>query len=63
MVKVRKVLRPVKYAPNDEYVIVTVLTSEGDEADIWVGGQLEVFYHKGRIKGFVKRPANLTPAP
>ena len=64
MVKVKKVLRPVKYAPNDEYVIVTVLTDTGDTAEVFIGGEVEVFFdHRyNKIKAFVKRPSNLTPA-
>jgi len=61
MVKVEKVLRPVKYAPNDEYVIVTVLTDTGDTAEIFVGGEVKVFFdHRyNKIKAFVKYPQDI----
>jgi hypothetical protein len=41
---------------KQEYAIVHVLTSDGDEASVWVGGAVEVYFHKGKIKAFVKKP-------
>lgn len=60
MGKIIKVLRPVKYGPKNEYVTVTVLTDEGEEASIWVGGEIETFFHAGRIKAHIKRNKTLT---
>lgn len=48
-----------KYGPDKKYAVVTVLTSDGDTADIFVGGEIEVFYHKEKIKAYVKRGKQL----
>lgn len=40
---------------SKKHVVVHILTDEGDTATIWVGGEVDVFYHKGIVKAFVKR--------
>ena len=40
---------------HKDYVVVHALTDEGDEVKIWVGGDLEVYFHKGQAKAHVKR--------
>lgn len=37
------------------YALVAVLLDDGTEAEVWVGGSVEVYYDHGRIKAWVKR--------
>lgn len=39
-----------------EYAKVHVILEDGTEAEIFVGGDVEVYFHKGQIKAFIKRP-------
>lgn len=45
-----------------DYAIVHVLLSDGTEAEIYNGGEVEVRFDEkhGKIKAFVKRRKNLT---
>lgn len=52
MVKILKVIGMVN---KGSYAVVTVLTDEGDEAETYIGGSVEVYYHHGKIKAFVKK--------
>lgn len=38
-----------------QYAIVHVLIDDGTEAEVYVGGTVEVFLDKNKIKAFVKR--------
>jgi hypothetical protein len=40
------------------YGLVEVVLDDGTEANVWVGGQVEVFYDREQIKAWVKRPTN-----
>lgn len=35
--------------------LVSVILDDGTEAEVYVGGACEVFFHKGKIKAFVKK--------
>lgn len=63
--KIVKILRPIKYGPGDGYAVATVLTSEGEEARVFIGGEIETFFHSGVIKAHIKRnkPKLDTPMP
>lgn len=39
----------------DDYGIVTVQLDDGSEAEVFIGGQCEVYFHHGKIKAFVRR--------
>jgi hypothetical protein len=52
MAKIKKVLQVIN---KGDYALVYVLTEDGDEATIYCGGEVELFFHKGQIKAFVKR--------
>lgn len=34
---------------------VHVVLDDGTEAEVYIGGSVEVYYHKERIKAYVKR--------
>lgn len=38
-----------------DYALVHVLMADGTEATVWVGGECEVFFDKGKVKAFVKK--------
>lgn len=38
-----------------EYALVYALTDQGDEVTAIVGGEVEVYLHKGTIRAFVKK--------
>lgn len=40
------------------YGLVHVVLEDGTEATVYVGGQVETFFHKGAIKAFVMRRPN-----
>ena len=40
------------------YAIVHVLLDDGTEAEVYVGGDVEVFLHRDKIKAFVKKKAS-----
>lgn len=52
VVEIIKILHAENYG---EYMVVHVRLDDGEEAQVWVGGEVEVFYHKGTIKAYVKR--------
>ena len=59
--RIIKVLRPVKYGAEDEYVSVPVQLDDGTEGFVYVGGEVhEPIYHNNRIKVHVKRNRGLT---
>lgn len=37
------------------YALVNVLLDDGEEAVVWVGGEVEVYLHRGIVKAHVKR--------
>ena len=39
-----------------KYANVHVLLDDGTEAEVWVGGNVEVYFDKGKIKAFVRKP-------
>lgn len=54
-------IKEIQHVENHKsYLIVHALTDEGDEVSIFVGGQIEIYYHKGKIKAYVKRNKSLT---
>jgi len=59
MAKIKKVLRMEKRNDGD-YAIVYVQMEDGLEAGIAIGGECEVYFHKGVAKAFVKRGKNGT---
>lgn len=49
-------IKEIQHVENHKsYLIVHALTDEGDEVSVFVGGQIEIYYHKGKIKAYVKR--------
>lgn len=47
---------------KNTYALVNVNLSDGTEAVCFVGGEVEVFFHHGIIKAFVKKtPTKETP--
>lgn len=52
MPKITKILH---LENKDTYAVVHAQTDEGDDVSIWVGGEVQVYLHKGKIKAFVKR--------
>lgn len=38
-----------------QYLLVNVLLDDGTEAQVVVGGQVEVFFHRGVVKAYVKK--------
>lgn len=54
MARIIKVLKnQTKY--YDDYCIVYVVLDHGGEAAVYVGGDVEEFYHRGQAKAVVKR--------
>lgn len=53
--RIIKVLRPIKYGEGDKYAVATVLTDEGEEARVYIGGDVETFFHGGVIKAHILR--------
>lgn len=49
------VLRPVRYGQGDKWVSVPVRLEDGSEGFVYVGGQVDSYFHNGIIKVFVKR--------
>ena len=47
-----------KYA----YAKVHVILDDGEDAEIYIGGEVEVFYHHERIKAYVKRNKSKVPS-
>lgn len=45
---------------KETYALVHVLLDDGTEAVTYVGGEVEVFFHKGTVKAWVKRNKDLT---
>lgn len=62
MSKIKSILHTeIKLRPDgNQYLLVNVLLTDGTEAVVVVGGEVEVFFHRGRIKAFIKRAQNLT---
>lgn len=39
----------------DGYGIVTVQLDDGAEAEVYIGGSCEVYFHHNKIKAFIKK--------
>lgn len=52
MAKITKILH---FQNKGDYALVNVLLDDGTEAVCIVGGDCEVYFHKGQIKAYVKR--------
>lgn len=50
-----KIIKIVGMENRKEYGIVHVILDDGEEANVYVGGSVEVYLHKGQIKAFVKK--------
>lgn len=49
-------IKSIEHVENHKtHLIVHALLEDGEECSIYVGGEVEVFYHKGTIKAYVKR--------
>ncbi len=56
----QKILQILHWENKGEYAKVYVLLDDGTEAEIYVGGDVEVYYYKGRIRAYVKRNKRFT---
>ena len=52
MSRVKKIIH---FESKDSYAIVHVLMEDGTEAQVYVGGDCQIYYHHGKIKAFVTR--------
>lgn len=57
--KIVKVLRPIKYGPEDKYAIATVRLDDGSESSVYIGGEVEEYYHAGKSKAHIKRTRSI----
>ena len=55
MAKIVKVIRLQKF---DTYGIVHVQVDDGSEAEVYIGGDCEVYFHHNKIKAFIKKPVH-----
>lgn len=51
-----KILEVVGLDNRGEYALVHVIMEDGLEAEVYIGGDCETYFHKNKIKAFVKRP-------
>ena len=54
-----KIIRWLGADDHGEWAVNHVLLEDGQECEIWVGGDVTVFYHNGKIKAYVKRRKGL----
>ena len=54
-----KIIKIEHFENKGEYGVVHVLLNDGTEAEVWVGGEVVVYYHKNRVKAFIKRRKTL----
>lgn len=47
--------RILHFEDKDSYGVAHVLLDDGTEAQVYIGGDVEVFFHKQTIKAHVKR--------
>ena len=52
--RIAKIIR-TEYAPDRSYANVHVQLSDGATALVWVGGEVEEYFHHGKHKARVKR--------
>jgi hypothetical protein len=50
-----KIINILHIQNKGDYALINVLLDDGTEAIVYVGGNVEVFFHKGAIKAFVKK--------
>jgi translation elongation factor P/translation initiation factor 5A len=50
-----KIIKILHFRDKEDYALVDVLLDDGTEAQIYIGGNCEVFFHKGQVKAFVKK--------
>ncbi len=50
-----KIINILGCTNHDTFATIHVLLDDGMEGVVWVGGEVEAFYHKEKIKVFVKR--------
>ena len=55
-----KIIKILGMDNRKDYAIVHVVLEDGTEATTYIGGDCEVFFHKGQIKAYIKRSKNLT---
>lgn len=58
-----KILEVLRMHNKGSYALVDVVMEDGTEAYVWIGGDCEVFFDKGRIKAFVKKPPKAGDKP
>lgn len=52
-----RIIKIVRAENKGDRAKITALLDDGTECTIWVGGEVEVFYHQGQVRGFVKKTA------
>lgn len=52
-----KIIKVVRCENRGETARITVLLDDGTEATVYVGGAVEVFFHNGQVRAFVKKQA------
>jgi hypothetical protein len=50
-----KIISVIHFQNKGDYALVNVLLEDGTEAQVYIGGECEVFFHKGTVKAFVKK--------
>jgi hypothetical protein len=50
-----KIIKILHFQDKDEYALVEVRLDDGTEGTVYVGGDVKVFLHRGKIKVVVKR--------
>lgn len=53
-----RIIEVVGLEKRGEFGLVHVVLEDGTEGAVYVGGDVEVYFHKGQIKVFVKRPSD-----
>jgi hypothetical protein len=50
-----KIIKVLNIDNRGEWAVNYVLLEDGESAEVWVGGDVTVFLHNGKIKAYVKR--------
>jgi hypothetical protein len=52
MAKIKEILSATNHGT---YCVVEVMLDNDEVADVWVGGEVEAYFDKGKYKAFVKK--------
>lgn len=50
-----RIIKIIGLENRQDYGLVHVVLEDGTEATVYIGGEVEVFFHKGQVKAFIKR--------